>query len=200
MNRSSKALTLSKNTKTNLIILLCSFVVITFACQMPYLQEVTCPLDNLLIESADLPGDQWEEIGSRSYRDAPVRLGTDRIGTSFSTPTNGIVVEGVYSFCSVEETQDGYDELAGEYWFELEPEGTTWTNLDIPDDVSLNAIEYRLECSVRPNQTKRSCWYISRYENVVIGLKADMLIITNVDLFNIIELIDQKVGACNESK
>ena len=175
----------------------CLVALVMTSCRFLSSDRPQCPIENLLINSSNLPGDQWEEVGSRSYRDAPSRLGIDRIGTSFSTPTNGGVIEDIYRFRSAKETQDGYSELA-KGWFGLEPEGTTWTNLEIPDEVSLKAVEYRLECSVRPNQKVRSCWYISRYENTVIEIKADMLIIKNVDLFNVVELIDQKVMKCLE--
>ena len=189
---------MSKKKKIKLLLCLISLAVFTFACQVPFIRKATCPIGNLLIDSANLPGDQWEEVGSRSYRDAPSKVGIDRIGTSFSTPTNGVVIEDIYRFRSVQDTQDGYNELAKD-WFGLEPEGTTWTKLEISHDVSLNAKEYHLECSVRPNQKVRSCWYISRYENTVIQLKADMLIITDVDLFKIVGLVDQKVMKCSET-
>ena len=190
---------MSKKKKISLMLWLFFFGFITFACQAPLLRKSTCPIENFLIDPINLPGDQWEEVGSRSYRDAPSRLGIDRIGTSFSTPTHGVVIEDIYRFWNVKDTQDGYNELKKD-WFGSEPEGTTWTKLEIPNDVLISANEYRLECSARPNQNGRSCWYISRYENTVVELKADMLIIKNTDLVNIIVLIDQQIMKCSETQ
>jgi hypothetical protein len=181
------------------LFIFCIVALIITSCRRVSLLNKSCPIEDLLIGTSDLPGDQWEEVGSRSYRDAPSKLGIDRIGTGFSTPFSGVVGEDIYRFRNEKDAEDGYNELAND-WFHLEPKGTSWNQLNLPDDISINTVEYRLECSVRPNQKGKTCWYIARYENTIIEFKADMLIIKNEDLFHIIELIDQKVMKCSETQ
>jgi hypothetical protein len=177
-----------------------SWITILFivSCNLSFPIGVSCPIEDLLIVSSNLPGNQWEEIGSRSYRDVPSKLGINRIGTSFSTPTYGIAIEDVFKFSNETEAKAGYIELA-ERWFGLEPEGTSWKKLNFPFDEMVNASEYRLECSVRPAHSNRTCWYIARYQNLVIEFKVDMLIVNDQDLFMILDVIDQNVQACTGS-
>lgn len=156
-----------------------------------------CPIESLLVDSSSLPGPQWQELGGRSYRDVPLRLGIDRVGTSFSGPKGGIVSEKVHRFCNEEEAIDGYNELA-DYWFSLEPSGTSWTKPTISNNISISPNNYRLECST--SQNVRTCLYVARYGNNAIALKAHMIIIKDQDLFNIIELIDRKAKACTEKE
>jgi hypothetical protein len=174
-----------------------SLVVFLYGCQSLFLHETRCPIKNLLIDEVDLPGGQWEEVGSRSYRDAPSKLGIDRIGTSFSTPTYGIVVEDIYRFKNSDNIKEEYLKLNTD-WFVLESNGIDWKKLKIPDKVPINALEYHLECAIRPNQS-RFCLYIARYEREVIELKTDMIIIKDEDLFTIIELINEKVNNCSKT-
>lgn len=173
------------------------FVIALFvsSCRMIISDKETCPIEDLLLSTSDLPGSQWEEVGSRSYRDAPSKLGVERIGTGFSTPYSGIAGENVYRFCNEEDAKNGFVDLS-DLWSRLEPEGTTWTKLELPHNFSINTTDYRLECSVRRNQSNRSCWYISRYEKTVIEFRADMLLIKDEDLFRIIKLLDQKATTC----
>lgn len=183
-----------------MLLILCVVVLTIVSCRTTISpsEKKLCPIDQLLINASDLPGNQWYEVGSRSYRDAPSRVGIERIGTGFSTTFSGSVGENVHRFRNETDTKVGYADLA-DVWFRLEPEGTTWTPLDIPTDLLIDPLEYRLECSVRPSQTVRSCAYVARYENTVFQLKTDMIIIEDDDLFNIIRLMDQKVKACTST-
>jgi hypothetical protein len=189
------------NKKTILIFCCCLFLGGVLSCRATskITPESVCPIEGLLIDAASLPGHQWEEIGGRDYQDAPLRLGIARLGTSFSTPTNGIVVEEVYRFCDVSEAIDGYNELS-DVWFRIEPIGTTWSQLIIPEDVSIDADAYRLECSTRSYSSTRSCWYAARYEKTAVALKVDMIIIKDKDLFNLIEIINRKAKGCAEKE
>ncbi len=181
------------------LLLLC-FVTesLLFGC-IPSNGKPPCSLDKLLLNIQDLPGDEWEEIGSRSYRDAATKIGSERIGTSFSTPTHGIANEEVYLFKNIENARNGYNKLS-DNWFHLEPYDTTWTKLEIPDDYAIHTADYRLECSVRANQINRTCFYAFRFEKLVILFQTDMLIITNEDLFKIIDLLDQKARVCSDAE
>lgn len=157
-----------------------------------------CPIEDLLINSSDLPGDQWEEVGSRSYRDAPLKLGDERIGTGFSTPFDGISEENVYRFNSESDTTDGFVDL-GDQWHRLVPEGTVWSQQVLPSSLTLTANEYRIECSVLPDQSLRTCWYIARYGKTVIEFRTAMIIMHDDDLFKVINLLEQKAANCAES-
>jgi hypothetical protein len=152
----------------------------------------------LLISSSDLPGNQWEEVGSRSYRDAPLKLGIDRVGTGFSTPFSGIASENVYQFQYETFAKNGYVDLA-DLWLRLESEGTEWDQLEFPSDVMISADEYSLDCSTSGLQKVRTCWFLSRYKTTVIEFRITMIIVSESDLYQIIETINNKVEICEDS-
>lgn len=156
-----------------------------------------CPIEDLLINSSDLPGDQWEEVGSRSYRDAPSRLGNERIGAGFSTPRDGIAKENVYRFGGESDAISGYINLA-DLWHRLVPEGTIWSELDLPENITVTADEYRIECSVSTRQSLRTCWYIARYDTTVIEFRTAMIIVSDNDFFDVIQTLDLKMMNCEE--
>ena len=189
-------LKMSIKKRINRILWVCSLVVITIACKASFSGRETCPIDDLLINAANLPGDQWEEVGSRSYRDAPSKLGIDRIGTGFSTPYYGVAGELVYRFKSEKDANAGYLELI-DLSHRLEPEGTKWSLLSIPSELAINADDYRLECSISSNGNVRTCWYMARYGKTVIEFRTAMIIVSENDLFNVLETINQKVKTCD---
>jgi hypothetical protein len=182
----------------NLALTSCLVALFVTSCCILTKDTSQCPIEDLLIKASDLPGDQWEEVGSRSYRDAPSKLGIERIGTGFSTPYDGISEENVYRFSSESDTTDGFYKLA-DLWHCLEPEGTVWSQLVLPSNRTLAANEYRIECSVSPQLSLRTCWYIARYGKTVIEFRTAMIIINDNDFFNIINLLDQRVVNCGKS-
>jgi hypothetical protein len=161
-------------------------------------QTELCSIEDLLITVSDLPGDQWYESGSRSYRDAPSRLGIERIGTGFTTDTGG-ASENVYRFKNATAANEGYFELSSK-WERLVSDGTYWYTLDLPSDITIEADNYRLECSVTGANKVRKCWFIAQYDTTVIEFKSYMIGIDDNDFFNIIKNIDSKAINCQEGE
>lgn len=182
----------------SLIFLYIGALVIT-SCRMASQLQKGCPIENLLIDTSDLPGNQWEEVGSRSYRDAPSKLGVERIGTGFSTPYYGIAGENAYRFQNEEDAKNGLIDLAN-VWVRLEPEGTIWSQLELPSQMSISADEYRLDCSESGPQNVNTCWFLARYKTTLIEFRTTMIIVKENDLYNIIGKLNQKVENCIESK
>lgn len=186
--------------KNRLLIIVSSLGVLLVVSCCPISENTRqCPIEDLLINRLDLPGDQWEEVGSRSYRDAPSKLGDERIGTGFSTPHDGISEENVYRFKGESDAINGYRELA-DLWRRLEPEGTVWSQFDLPSTLTITANEYRIECSVSSQQSLRTCWYIARYSTTVIEFRSAMIIVKDDDFFRVINLLEQMVVDCGDKK
>jgi hypothetical protein len=189
---------MKKNYKRTCAVLLFVILFLTLSCQTTCRDcgnKPACSIENLFIDVSDLPGDQWIESGSRTYDGALFNVGVERSGTFFSTHAFGGALETIHRFENVEDSKEGFERLLA-LWKGLEPEKATWTQLEVPNDVSINPDEYRLECSKRPEQTGKSCSYVARYDRVVIIFSVDMIIVKNNDFFQIIEIIDEKAAAC----
>jgi hypothetical protein len=176
------------------IFVLWSLTILLMSCQLLPSESAHCPIEDLLIKASDLPGDEWEEVGSRSYRDAPSKLGNERIGTGFSTTYDGIAEENIYRFSNDRDAINGYVELA-DLWHRLETEGSRWSQLDLPSDISINANDYRAECSISTHQSVKTCWYIARYDKTVIEFRSTM-IVKEKNFFDIVEILDEKIVSC----
>jgi hypothetical protein len=154
-----------------------------------------CKMDTLLLNLSAFPGTAWEETGSRDTRDAPSRIGIERAGTSFSTKTQGGAVHIIYRFSDEQEAEENYKQLLLD-WFNLAPQGSAWISPSELNNISLNADEYRLDCS---KKIIDSCWLLARYKTYIIELKVDMPAFTYIDLTNILKTIDQKMMGCLDS-
>jgi hypothetical protein len=158
-------------------------------------QTKTCKIDTLLVDVSVFPGNQWEETGSRDTRGAPSRLGIERAGTTFSTPTQGGAVNDIYRFQDDAQAKRNYSTLQTD-WFNLAPLGSVWISPSELSDVSLNADEYQLNCS---RKIIDECWLVSRYKTYVVELEVDMPAVTYSDFIHILQAIDQKMMGCINS-
>jgi hypothetical protein len=185
------------NTSTRSIIIcgLLFIMLVTNSCGSLELEKRLCPIDDLLITVSDLPGNQWEEVGSRSYRDAPVRLGIERIGTGFSTTIYGNAEENVYRFEDEIDANSGFLDLY-DMWSGLTLKGTSWFPLDLPSNVKINANDIRLTCSIEGDNKVKTCWYLARYDKTVVEFIATMIIVDDNDFFGVIQTIDSKTLKC----
>ena len=154
-----------------------------------------CKINTLLVDVSVFPGDQWEETGSRDTRGAPSRLGIERAGTTFSTPTQGGAVTDIYRFQDDAQAKKNYSQLQSD-WFNLAPEGSLWIAPIELKDIDLHADEFRLDCS---RKTIETCRLVARYQTYVVELKVDMPTLTYNDLTYILQTIDQKMMGCLDS-
>lgn len=155
-------------------------------------EETACQIDTLLVDVSAFPSNIWEETGSRDTGGAPSRLGIERAGTSFSTATQGGAVNVIYHFYIVDEAGKNYQQLQLD-WFNLAPEGSVWIAPAELDSITLNADEFRLDCSIKTIET---CRLVARYETYIIEFKADMPVLTYSDLIRLLQAIDQKMMGC----
>lgn len=190
---------MSISIKAMIVFGLVFIMVVTNSCGSLIPEKGLCPIEDLLITASDLPGDQWEEIGSRSYRDAPVRLGIECIGTGFSTKINGNAEENIYRFKDESEANNGFTVLY-DMWSGLVLKGTTWSPLDLPSSVKISANDIRLTCSIEGDNKVRSCWYLARYDRTVVEFISTMIIVDDNGFFGVIQTIDSKIVKCAEDQ
>ncbi len=179
------------------LIILFIIVLIAVSCRGLSSEKEACPIENLLISSSDLPGNQWEEVGSRSYRDAPTRLGIDRIGTGFSTPRYGVAEENVYRFKDENDANEGFLRLY-DMWGRLVLDSAVWSPINLPSDVNINADDIHLECSIEGENKVKTCWYLARYNRTVVEFISTMIIVSDNDFFDVIQTLDLKMMNCEE--
>ena len=160
-----------------------------------------CPIESLLLVAEDLPNGNWGETGSRSIKGAPSRLGVERIGTSFINPEEGGVNHEVYRFASLTDAIEGYEELAGS-WFYPNDNRSIWIIPAQLENLSINASQYRLGCSTYLPTGEEECQWIALYGSITLFLNYG--IFQNADVQNsryeniamIISKIDQKMTGC----
>jgi hypothetical protein len=171
----------------------CSFTVISFRA----LPDPPCPIESLLLDVSLFPGEGWEETGSRTERGAPSRLGIERIGTSFSTPTKGGANQDVYRFWDAREARKGYRELVNS-WFSPQAGYSEWATPPDLANLLTHANQDQLACSVYVSGQVEWCQYIAQYQPYVIKLSADMLAISHEDFIELVKEIDRRATSCLE--
>jgi hypothetical protein len=169
----------------------CSYTFISFSSP----PEPPCPIESLLFEVQFFPGKEWEEIGSRSSRGAPSSLGIERIGTTFSTPTQGGAIHHIYRFWDSKEAGHGFEELTNT-WFSLVEGYTEWATPSELADLSPNVDQFLLECHIRINNQVERCQYTAQYESYVVEFSADMLALDYDDFIELVTEIDKRVASC----
>jgi hypothetical protein len=126
--------------------------------------EDPCVIETLLIDKASLPENIFYETGGRSRDDAPVRVGIERIGTSFASFDKGGVVHSIYRFITEVEAQQEYENVAT-YYFIKEKDRTEWKTPEELSDLKLSADAYKVACStifnVEPNV--QVCQFVAQY-------------------------------------
>jgi hypothetical protein len=167
------------------------FVVLITGCS-PSPQKTACEANNLLLDISAFPTNVWKEIGSRDRRGAPSRLGIERAGTSFSTPTQGVAVQDFYRFSTIDEAEKNYAELQTD-WFNLAPKGSILISPLELQNVQLGADTYRLGCTQHVIET---CRLVALYQTFVVEFKVDMPSLTYNDLVRLLQEIDRKMMSC----
>ena len=173
---------------TLVMVLLLAFVI---GCSAA-LTEETCQLDTMLLDVSSFPNNIWEEIGSRDSRGAPSKLGIERAGTSFSTPTQGVAVHIIYKFATSDEANEVFPQLESS-WFNLAPEGSVWLSPIELQNLNLNSDNHKIDCFTKEIET---CQFVARYENYVVEFKTDMPALTYPDFIHLLDAIDQNMLMC----
>jgi hypothetical protein len=158
-------------------------------------QPAACPIEQLLLDLSSFPSQGWEETGSRSARGAPSQVGIKRIGTSFSTQTQGGVTHEVYRFVDVQSAKLSYKSMSAD-WFVIDEDETEWLIPEEVQDVVLHADEIELACNIHLPSSIEYCRFIGRYDTYVIQLGADMIAISYHDLIRFLNEVDGKLVKC----
>jgi hypothetical protein len=169
----------------------CSYTVFSFRPS----PDPPCPIESLLLDVSLFSGEGWEETGSRTERGAPSRLGIERIGTSFSTPTKGGANQDIYRFWDSQGARKGYKELVNS-WFSPQAGYSEWATPPDLVNLSTGANQAQLACSVYLSGQVEWCQYIAQYQSYVIKLSTDMLALSHEDFIELVREIDQRATSC----
>lgn len=154
-----------------------------------------CPIESLLLSTSMLPGTEWEEMGPPSSRNAPTEIGVERIGVSFSTPTNGGANHHVYRLFDSRQAVEEYEHSIST-WFLHGASETEWLPPSRMNLSQIKADRHQLRCSTFLQTGAEKCRYIAQYGPYLVEFSADMLIISYDDLRMLIKNIDEKMMAC----
>ena len=177
--------------KVNIFSVLISSLTLLIGCLAPPTEDA-CHINTLLLYSSSFPADMWEEIGSRDLQGAPSKLGIERAGTSFSTPTQGVAVHIIYKFSTIAEANEKYPQLESS-WFNLTPEGSILLSPIELQNLNLNSDNHKLDCSMKAIER---CQFVAQYGNYIVEFKTDMPALTYSDLIHLLNEIDLNMLKC----
>ena len=160
----------------------------------PVIHPAPCPIQELLLDVSVLPGNNWQETGSRSEGSAPVRMGIEKIGTSFSGPTDS-VLQGVYRFEGESQARSAYRELV-ESWFTTSEHDTKWATPDTLANLVVNADRYRVGCNELQSGGLEHCQYVAQYGPYVIRLLLGTSALSYDDFIGLVNEVDQQATNC----
>lgn len=160
----------------------------------PVVPPAPCPIEDLLLDVSEFPGNDWEETGSRSVRGAPVMMGIGRIGTAFST-TNGGATQEVYRF---EDERKARRALINDTasWFIPSAYETEWETPKELENLTITPREYRIGCNDNKHGGSEQCQYVAQYGPYVIVFFAHMRALTYGNFINLVNEIDQRATRC----
>ena len=162
----------------------------------PDIPPAPCPIQDLLLDVSVFPGDDWQETGSRSERAAPVRMGIEKIGTSFSGPVEGAFHEA-YRLESDRKASNAYKDSV-ESWFTPAEHETEWKTPIGLDNLAVNAEKYRVACNDLKSDGHEQCQYVAQYGPYVIRFFAGMRGLSYEDFIELVKEIDQRATNCLE--
>ena len=124
-----------------------------------------------------------------------MRLGIERIGTSFSTPTQGIATHDIYRLFDQDQAMKGYREMI-DTWVSDFSLGKEWSSPLKLQDLEIDAEEYELSCGFRSSSIVERCQYIAQYGPYVVKFSADMSALSYEDFAQVVNDIDKRMIGC----
>jgi hypothetical protein len=163
-------------------------------CTKPTQSPVPCPVENVLIDEADLPIIENPWLGG-DIGEPPSRVLASKSGIQFYTQTKGGITHDVYNFWYLKDAKEYYEaDVTG--WFSKREFESKWITPKEFQELTVNADVYDLRCSTSLHSGNESCRYFARYGNYVIELFADIVAIDHDQLSGMIKEIDFKVRNC----
>jgi hypothetical protein len=160
----------------------------------PNVPPAPCRIEELLIDVSDLPGDTWQEIGSPSDRDAPVRMGVEKTGTMFSG-TFDFILQQVYRFESDRQANNAYEEEVG-VWFKPSTHHTEYAKPQELDNLVVNTDQYQVGCNDLKSGGREQCQFVASYGAYIIRLLGGMRDLSYEDVIELVNEIDQRATSC----
>lgn len=159
-----------------------------------YDDQTQCDLSTLLIEESSFPEGEWQELGSRTYRSSPHRIGIGRAGTSFIHLTIGSADHQVYHFRTEEDAEEGLlEEL--DYQISLLSEGFDCDSISYSMDIQTHVSETREFICIEPPGVAQYI-VVMRYGTYVVEFSADIVTLESDDIKNILQDIDERMTGC----
>jgi hypothetical protein len=160
----------------------------------PEIHPAPCPIQDLLLDASTFPDGEWLESGSRSEKEAPSRMGIERIGTGFSSKVDG-VVQDVYRFEDELKARKAYNSSV-DSWFTPGEYETEWINPSVLDNLVIGADHYREGCNNSKPSGLESCQYVAQYGPYVIKLYAGMRALSYEEFNSLVTEIDKRAISC----
>jgi hypothetical protein len=160
----------------------------------PDVPPAPCPIQELLLDVSNFPNEDWQETGSRSERSAPVRMGIEKIGTSFSDPNDG-TLQQAYRFESEQQARSAYREEV-ESWFTPAEHEMEWATPQEMENLAVNADQYRVGCNDLKSGGREQCQYVAQYGPYILLLFGGMRSLSYDDFIGLVNEVDQRATNC----
>ena len=164
----------------------------------PVVHPTPCLINELLLDVSAFPGGSWQEMGSPSERDAPVRMGVEPIGISFSGPFD-FTLQQVYRFEGDRQAKNAYSEEA-ESWFTPSEHETDWGTPPELDNLAVNADQVRIGCHDEISGSDEQCQYVAQYGPYILRLLGGMRSLSDEDFIKLVAEIDSRATNCLAQK
>jgi len=160
-----------------------------------------CPIEGLVLGSVDLPGSSSDWFGEASSIDgAPMRIGVERIGTSFIN--SGLfdgVLHDIYRFENEDNAFNAYKDVEEE---ELATEKYLY-EWSLPFELSslkLSTETYIVRCNFSSVTSAEECRFLAQYGSYLVRFSIRLHDLQYADVVTLIQEIDSRMTECLSPK
>jgi hypothetical protein len=162
--------------------------------------EAPCQIEGLLLKVADLPGNGWEESGSRSYKGAPITVGVERIGTSFVG--YGLfdgILHTIYRLTDEESANRAYVDFE-ERDFSVLDYLEEWKLPSELSHVQFSANSHRLGCNIYRDSGAEECNLLAQYGPYLVQFNIRQHGLQYSKIVPVFEEINKRMAKCISTK
>jgi len=164
------------------------------------LPETHCPIEGLLLGIDDLPGNNWVESGSRSSQGAPMRIGVERIGTSFVG--DGLfdgVLHDIYKLENEKSAYHAYEDVVEEE-FSTSKYLSEWSSPVELSSLLLSSDVQRIGCNIFIDTGAEECRLLAQYGPYLVRFSIRSHVLKHNDVASLIEDVDRRMVECLSPK
>lgn len=187
-----------KQLPLTIIILVISLSGCCFICAPP--PEAPCRIDELLLTESDLPGNDLFVSETPGIGGAPLRLGVERIGVTFSAPE---IFDGahhqIYRMVDEEAALKAYQDVE-ERDFLTEDYLEEWTLVPELARIKTSASEQRMGCNFLKFTQAEDCRLVAQYGPYLVRFNIRLHGLDVSDVVTLIEEIDSRMTECLSPK